>query len=308
MSDEWRSSPGLLSCLISGASASIFTDLAMNFWEVRKNRRQASDSSEGSLWRRGGIREALKNAKIFVARFRNFLQESSKSGETLMAVKTCLSRANAGWQMMLPISFFGGAVYFVVYEHVMSSTGNAFVAGMASDVVPSLVTIPFEKTKVRMQASNYDGPRSFHGAIAILKDLYTERRLKGLYHGWQATLLRDCATASLLMGTNKFLVDYFDEWEHTWTFAPLSGAIAGAITNPLDVLKTRQQTSTDVRMTWRETFTDVWRKEPRLLLRGLVSRANYIALSGGLFISIYGFLSPKVQRLLETEAGGQAGG
>jgi solute carrier family 25 iron transporter 28/37 len=81
-----------------------------------------------------------------------------------------------------------------------------------------------------------------------VKNLIKDDGIKGLYRSYPVTVMMNIPFASIVVSVNENLKTYVKPWNkknpHYWYFvcAGTAGGIAGVLTNPLDVVKTRLQT------------------------------------------------------------------
>ncbi|KAI4267955.1 MAG: hypothetical protein L6R38_008018 [Xanthoria sp. 2 TBL-2021] len=161
-------------------------------------------------------------------------------------------------------SFPGTLIFFGCYEyskrHLIDVGMNHSLAYLASgflaDLAASVVYVPSEVLKTRLQLqgrynnphfkSGYNYRSTLHAARTIIKD----EGFAALFYGYRATLFRDLPFSALQFA--------FYEQEQTWAkqyagskdiglglevlTASTAGGLAGVMTCPLDVVKTRVQT------------------------------------------------------------------
>lgn len=78
-----------------------------------------------------------------------------------------------------------------------------------------------------------------------MHDIIKEEGIKGLYRAYPLTVLMNIPFASIVVMTNENIKTVVRPWEtsnpHLWYFfcAGAAGGLAGVLTNPLDVVKTR---------------------------------------------------------------------
>ncbi|CAB4391943.1 uncharacterized protein OCT59_008856 [Rhizophagus irregularis] len=157
-------------------------------------------------------------------------------------------------------------IYFGTYEFVkrkmiglkigIPDTVVHLTAGSIGDIMASIVYVPSEVLKTRLQlqgrynnphvVSGYNYKNTWHAAQMI----YKLEGFGAFYHGFKATLLRDVPFsalqfafyerfklwAMLYKNSNNLSL----EWEITT--GAFAGGLAGALTTPLDVMKTLLQT------------------------------------------------------------------
>lgn len=85
-------------------------------------------------------------------------------------------------------------------------------------------------------------------ATRCISDIIKNDGIHGLYRSYPLTVLMNVPFMSVVVCVNENLKTFFKPWEqnkpHLWYFfcAGIAGGVAGIITNPLDVIKTRLQT------------------------------------------------------------------
>ncbi|KAL9009434.1 MAG: hypothetical protein Q9173_005536 [Seirophora scorigena] len=161
-------------------------------------------------------------------------------------------------------SFPGTLIFFGCYEyskrHLIDAGVHSSLAyltsGFIADLAASVVYVPSEVLKTRLQLqgrynnpffrSGYNYRSTLHAARTIIK----EEGIAALFYGYRATLFRDLPFSALQFA--------FYEQEQQWAkqyiggkdiglgleilTATSAGGLAGIITCPLDVVKTRIQT------------------------------------------------------------------
>ncbi|CAO0797439.1 unnamed protein product [Mucor circinelloides] len=160
----------------------------------------------------------------------------------------------------------GTALYFGIYEFTKRNlTANNIpeivshlAAGSLGDLAASIVYVPSEVLKTRMQlqgkynnphfVSGYNYKGTWHAARTIVK----YDGFGALFHGFRATILRDVPYSALQFAFyeqfKKFAKNnYVNPGEQLpvgmdLLTGSLAGGIAGAVTTPLDVVKTLLQT------------------------------------------------------------------
>jgi hypothetical protein len=82
-------------------------------------------------------------------------------------------------------------------------------------------------------------------ARQCLKNIIKEEGFKGLYRSYFLTVMMNSPFASAVVCVNENLKTFLKPWDKTnplpWYFicAGISGGVAGMLTNPFDVTKTR---------------------------------------------------------------------
>lgn len=129
-------------------------------------------------------------------------------------------------------------------------------AGFLGDLAASIVYVPSEVLKTRLQLQGrYNNPHftsgyNYRNTFDAARTIVRSEGASALFHGYQATLYRDLPFSAL-----QFMFwEQFREWAIQWKGSrdlgtPLDfltgaagGGLAGVMTCPLDVVKTRLQT------------------------------------------------------------------
>ena len=114
--------------------------------------------------------------------------------------------------------------------------------GASSTVAHDFFQAPADVVKQRMQlCKNLK-------TTQCIRNLINEEGVRGLYRSFPLTVMMNAPFMSIVVCVNENLKTYLKPWEmnnpHLWYFvcAGLAGGVAGVVTNPLDVVKTRLQT------------------------------------------------------------------
>jgi hypothetical protein len=81
-----------------------------------------------------------------------------------------------------------------------------------------------------------------------VKNIIRDEGVMALYRSYPVTVMMNIPFATTVVCVNENLKTYFKPWErqnpHLWYFfcAGIAGGLAGLVTNPLDVIKTRLNT------------------------------------------------------------------
>mmetsp|Transcript_10567 Transcript_10567/g.19477 ORF Transcript_10567/g.19477 Transcript_10567/m.19477 type:complete len:648 (+) Transcript_10567:106-2049(+) len=153
---------------------------------------------------------------------------------------------------------------------------KAACCGALSTVVHDSIIVPMDVVKQRLQLGCYDNPLD-----CILRTLRGEG-ITAFYRSLPSTLIMECPFYAVLVASNESLklalsmegpARRADRQSMVWHFtsAGISGIVASAVTQPLDVVKTRLQTQ------------EVWRDMARD--GQVVSEARYRGLLGT-FVSV----------------------
>ncbi|KAH9870990.1 hypothetical protein J1614_006564 [Plenodomus biglobosus] len=161
-------------------------------------------------------------------------------------------------------SFVGTVCFFGAYEwskRTMIDNGVApsiayFSAGLVADLAAAPAYVPSEVLKTRLQLQGrYKNPYfnsgyNYRGTVDAIRTIVKSEGYSALFHGYKATLWRDLPFSALQFA-------FYEEergWAKTYmgsnniglpleiATAASAGGMAGVITTPLDVVKTRIQT------------------------------------------------------------------
>jgi solute carrier family 25 S-adenosylmethionine transporter 26 len=219
----------------------------------------------------------------------------------------------------------GAALFFSTYEtakarlsahDLMGSSSDATVhmtAASMGEVAACLVRVPTEVVKAKMQTA-----KTHHGLVETIRMVLQERQgdflaplTGGLYRGFGMTLFREIPFAMIQFPLYERSKRAWADYQGTEDVHPLqaaacgsiSGAVAGAVTTPLDVLKTRLMLGVDQHGKVYRNVRDVLARTlategPRGLLHGLQPRVMWISIGGFVFFGAYEFAKSVVQPIL----------
>ena len=204
------------------------------------------------------------------------------------------------------------ALYFGVYSYTKRKLFNAFLPNneesgwkksiciMASaavgNTVASFSRVPFEVMKQKLQTGEF---QSTMDALRHMKSYRDFFPTGGIY----IQMIRDIPYAMMTLLSYELLRD---NWVNKGESAPwkdmVAGALAGGIgsymTNPMDVVKTRLQTSTDLYggNIWKCTLATYQEGGSMAFLRGSVPRLLHKIPANGCFFVFYELF----RRILQT--------
>jgi len=161
-------------------------------------------------------------------------------------------------------SFPGTVIFFGVYEftkRLMLDWGiNPNLAylsgGFFADFAASIVYVPSEVLKTRLQLQGrYNNPHfhsgyNYRGTTDAFRTIVRQEGYSALFHGYKATIFRDLPFSALQFAFYEQEQALAKEWVGKRDIglgleiltAATAGGMAGVITCPLDVVKTRIQT------------------------------------------------------------------
>ncbi|KAL2907277.1 S-adenosylmethionine carrier 1 chloroplastic/mitochondrial [Bienertia sinuspersici] len=163
-------------------------------------------------------------------------------------------------------------------------------AGAAGGVAASLVRVPTEVVKQRMQTGQ------FGSAPDAVRLIVSKEGFKGLYAGYRSFLLRDlpfdaiqfCLYEQLRLGYKIAAKRELNDPENA-VIGAFAGALTGAITTPLDVIKTRlmiQGSGNHYKGIVDCVKTVVREEGAPALLKGVGPRVLWIGIGGSIFFGV----------------------
>ncbi|KAM7266328.1 hypothetical protein ACFE04_004225 [Oxalis oulophora] len=241
----------------------------------------------------------------------------------LDTIKTRLQAAHDGgniiWKGLysgLPANLLGvlpaSAIFVGVYEPIKQkllqtlpqnfSALAQLTAGTIAGAASSLIRVPTEVVKQRMQTGH------FASAPDAVRLIIAKEGFRGLYMGYGSFLLRDlpfdavqfCIYEQMLIGYKLAAHRELNDAEIAVVGA-FAGAITGAVTTPLDVIKTRlmvQGSTSQYKGIFDCARTIVREEGSHALLKGLGARVLWIGLGGSIF---FGVLERTKQMLAKNE-------
>ncbi|CAN8102266.1 unnamed protein product [Discula destructiva] len=169
-----------------------------------------------------------------------------------------------GWFPALLGSFPGTVLFFGTYEFSKRNLIDYGVqpnlayltAGFLGDLAASIVYVPSEVLKTRLQLQGrYNNPHfssgyNYRSTFDAARTIVRSEGPSALFHGYQATLYRDLPFSALQFMFWEQFRDWATQWKGSRDLGtPLDfltgaagGGLAGVMTCPLDVVKTRLQT------------------------------------------------------------------
>ncbi|KAL4947268.1 putative carrier protein [Aspergillus filifer] len=161
-------------------------------------------------------------------------------------------------------SFPGTLIFFGVYEFTkrkMLDAGiNANVAylsgGFFADLAASIIYVPTEVAKTRLQLQGrYNNPHfnsgyNYRSTSDAFRTIVRQEGFSALFHGYKATIFRDLPFSALQFAFYEQEQRFAKEWVGSRDIglgleiftAATAGGMAGVMTCPMDVVKTRVQT------------------------------------------------------------------
>lgn len=185
-----------------------------------------------------------------------------------------------------------GAIGNPTFMHAVGSTLSESLAASCGEVVACTICVPTENIKQRMQVN---AEQSMQG---LVRSIYASRGISGFYTGYGTTVAREVPFSFIQLPIWERLKRTYATYQGRDT-TPVQGAgcgavagmIAGTLTNPLDVIKTRLMTEMSSSHS-SSSFLDMYRRIVEkdgvaTLLRGIGPRTTWIGLGGFVYFGVY---------------------
>ncbi|KAL2259256.1 hypothetical protein VTK26DRAFT_7132 [Humicola hyalothermophila] len=237
---EVEGRPPYLHCMLAGGLGGTSGDMLMHSLDTVKTRQQ------------GDPHIPPKYTSLGSSYYKIFRQEGIRRG------------LYGGWLPALCGSFPATCFFFGSYEwskRQMLDYGVQphlayLLAGFIGDLAASVVYVPSEVVKTRLQLQGrYNNPffrsgYNYRGTTDAVRTIVRTEGLSALFYGYGATLWRDLPFSALQF----MFYEQGQAWAHQWKGSrdigwemelltgAAAGGLAGTMTCPLDVVKTRLQT------------------------------------------------------------------
>jgi len=217
----------------------------------------------------GGMAQVLAGQPFDIVKVR--LQTGNQASAAYKSLSDCVTKIIkyeggpfALWKgSSSPLLSVGAAValQFGVNERtrafVKKITGNSklsishyFGCGVTAGLTNSIISIPTEHSKIRIQIQLKNSPRAYSSSLDCGKKILSEYGVKGLYKGGVPTILREGAAFGIYFSfyewvINKMLNPCQDRSQLKVPSVALAGSLTGIVcwlfTYPIDIIKTRIQ-------------------------------------------------------------------
>lgn len=214
------------------------------------------------------------------------------------------------------------ALFFIAYEFANNELGKQTTRGFTGhliattlgEVVSSLVRVPADVVKSRQQVENTnDGLNGKATLWTAIGKVYEEglrpnsrSRFGVFYTGWLSAILREIPFGCIQFPLFSYLKEVASAYRATGeplgmlpiaVCGMIAGAVAGSVTTPLDVVKTRIMLAEKGENGIIAVMRGILRSEGLIgLFKGVIPRTLWISLGGAIFLGGYdGF-----KRILEA--------
>jgi solute carrier family 25 iron transporter 28/37 len=194
-------------------------------------------------------------------------------------------------------AFPSHAAYFAVYENVKIFLGedqesllHYALAGACATIGHDLFHTPFDVIKQRLQVSDVSA-----GAMHTLRRVLRNEGFGAIFASVPTTIAMNIPFAAVHFTTyetiKKMLGVSEEELENSfWKYTiagGLGGALGGFVSNPFDVIKTRQQLGIASRNVFRAFWDSYLVEGPKLFTRGVRARVLYFTPSAAISMTSY---------------------
>ncbi|KAL3469968.1 mitochondrial carrier domain-containing protein [Aspergillus californicus] len=240
LSDEEEPRPPYLHAMLAGGIGGTCGDMLMHSLDTVKTRQQGDPH--------------------FPPRYTSM----TSSYSTIYRQEGLLRGLYGGVTPALLGSFPGTLMFFGVYEfmkrQLLDAGVNANLAylsgGFFADLAASVVYVPTEVVKTRLQLQGrYNNPNfisgyNYRSTRDAFRTIIRQEGFSALFHGYKATIFRDLPFSALQFAFYEQERRIAKEWVGSKDIglglevftAATAGGMAGVITCPMDVVKTRIQT------------------------------------------------------------------
>ncbi|KAK9453848.1 mitochondrial carrier domain-containing protein [Dipodascopsis uninucleata] len=143
-----------------------------------------------------------------------------------------------------------------LYSYGVPETVTHLTAGLLGDLAASVIYVPTEVLKTRLQLQgrhnnpHFNSGYNYLGTIDAIQTIIREEKWSALFFGYKATLLRDLPFSALQLAfyeqfrSTAQKLTGMREIGHVQELltGATAGGLAGVLTTPMDVIKTRLQT------------------------------------------------------------------
>ncbi|GAU93397.1 hypothetical protein RvY_05346 [Ramazzottius varieornatus] len=269
-----------VSSLLAGAAAGVAVDLTLFPLDTVKTRLQ----SQLGFWKAGGF------SKLYAGIGSTLLGSAPTAALFFCAYESTKAAFRA--------SNTNPSTSTLAFHHIFSA--------IVGEVAACLIRVPVENVKQRSQALQ-------RPSTEIYKSIVHNDGYRGFYRGFSSTIFREIPFAVIQFPLWEFLKHNLSQSQHghihSWQSAvcgSVSGAIAAALTTPLDVVKTRimlaERTSMEAKGNVASVFETLWREEGvRSLFAGVGPRTAWISVGGFIFLGMYDKMSTLLRGTPNTE-------
>lgn len=283
--------------MVAGGVATAVGDLAVHPFDTIKTMTQSSSTGEAST---------------FMGASRQILRETGPLG------------FYAGVGPFVLLDSLSGCIKFGVYElckqfslaHVPEEHRELsnFVSAAVAFIACSVVLVPGELLKTKLQAKMYPGVR------ACIAGVWKEGGVRGMFQGYKEILVRDVPYTMLELGLYDSVKGFLERvskksngkddhaMRNEIIAAALVGGFVGFVTNPLDVIKTRMMIASASNPPKLLALTkSIWKEGGiRSFLGGGTARVAWLMPFTAVYLPAYDFVKRELLLLQQAAAEAKA--
>jgi solute carrier family 25 citrate transporter 1 len=218
--------------------------------------------------------------------------------EGLSSLYTGLGSAVSGAALKVGLRYlvFDGTVHALKDPNGQSSNVDYALAGIAAGVVESIaVATPSERIKTAM-IDDANGAKNFRSTTDAAAQIFRSEGIQGIYRGLVSTTCKYAGTGAVKMGSYYFFAQQHAKLvgqpsggksvQDTFLLGAAAGTVTVCVTQPLDVVKTRRQS------TWGETLVVaarnvLYQQGVSGFWSGSMFRLGRMSVSSGIVMSVH---------------------
>jgi solute carrier family 25 citrate transporter 1 len=184
------------------------------------------------------------------------------------------------------------AIRFSTFEIYNNYFQNTLIAGSLAGITESIIIVtPFDVCRLRLlsQYNSFHEQKDKKNVLSMIHYIFQKEGIQGFYKGILYTSLRQAINQS----TNFFVYHYLKSHYDISSFlaGSISGAIGPILNNPLDVMKTRFQSS-ETKFNTLSIITKIYHEFGLIgFYKGLFPRLLRIVPGQGITFFTYDYLS-----------------
>ncbi|WFD18201.1 hypothetical protein MCAP1_000400 [Malassezia caprae] len=284
--------------LVSGATAGVVELMCLYPLDVVKTRLQLQRSSAGGAAPYRGVIHTLGR-----------IARDEGPGALYRGIGPLLLLEAPKRAIKFGANDFWGKVFRPLFPGRGTNATHALLTGCTAGATESLVVVPFELVKIRLQ--DRAQTHLYRGPMDVVRKIVAESGWAGLFRGLPATMVRHILWNGGYFGSIPLIRSYLrpptnkrERMQNMLFSGTLGGFIGTVLNTPADVVKTRiQNTSAGPgQQKYRgivHGFARILREEgPAALYKGFLPKVVRLAPGGGLLLFVVESINSQVRHLL----------
>lgn len=214
------------------------------------------------------------------------------------------------------------SLFFITYDSMKVWTKDKFsspaishmLSASCGEVAACLVRVPAEVIKQRTQAGHIgvnSKSTSWSNFLYLVKNKSGEGAIKGLYRGWNTTIMREIPFTIIQFPLYEWLKKQWKYYDNSGDNLSLlkgaicgsiAGGIAAALTTPLDVIKTRIMLNKERIGIIPLVKTLIKEEGYSVFLNGIGPRTCWISAGGAIFLGCYELVHTSLTNRIPLQA------